>query len=115
MKNFTSQSCRRPAWNSQRFSIWLNGPSQIFDQDLQVRPVERDPALEGLAQQLVGDRHVGDDDLDAFRLFRAAANAQRAAERHEFRIALDVGDKVEHVRRAVPNASRGREFGHRRC
>src|SRR5580704_4345199 len=36
---------------------------QILDQDLQVGPVERDAAGEGLAHQLIGDRHFGHNDV----------------------------------------------------
>src|SRR5258705_12883649 len=41
---------------------------EVFDQDLQVGPVERHPAGKRLAHQLVGDRHVRDDNLDALWL-----------------------------------------------
>ncbi len=58
-----------------------------------------------LAHQLVGDGHVRDDDLDAFRLLDAAPHLERAAHRHEFRIALDVGDEIEHVGGGVPDAA----------
>src|SRR5438445_641363 len=44
------------------------GALEILDQDMQTGSVERDPAGEGLADELVGNRHVGDEDLDAFRL-----------------------------------------------
>src|SRR5262245_2711674 len=44
------------------------GTLEILDQDVQIWPVERDPAGEGLVNELVGNRHVGDKDLDAFRL-----------------------------------------------
>ena len=58
--------------------------------------VERHAAGEGLADELVGDRHVGDDDvLVAF--LDAPAHPQRLAQRHELRIVLDIGDEVEHV------------------
>ena len=47
-------------------------PLQIFDQDLQLRPVERDAAAKALAHQLERHRHVGDDDLDALARRRCA-------------------------------------------
>jgi hypothetical protein len=52
---------------------------EILDQDLQVGPVEGDAAGEGLAHEPVGDRHVGDEELDAFRLGDALAHLERAA------------------------------------
>ena len=72
-------------------------PLQIFDHDLQVGTVQRHPAGEGFPHQLERHRHVGDDDLGAVGLRRALADLQRLAQRHEFRIALDVGDEIEHL------------------
>jgi hypothetical protein len=37
----------------------------------------------------------------------APAHAERPAKRHEFRIALDIGDKLEHMRRAVLDMAAG--------
>jgi len=78
---------------------------QIFDHDFQVRTIERHPACKSLADKLKRHCHVGDDDLAAVRLRRSLADFQRLAQRHEFRIALDVGDEIEHFLRAVMHAA----------
>src|SRR5215467_8469770 len=64
---------------------------EILDMDLQIGPVEGDAAREDLVHELVAHRHVGDDDFDAFRLGGSAAHPEPTAQRHEFRIMLDVG------------------------
>src|SRR5258705_291309 len=87
-------------------------PLEILHEQLQVRPVERDSAGEGLVHELVRDRHVGDQNLDPFRLGDAPAHLERAAERHELGIVLDVGDQVEHVGSGVPHPTRGGELRH---
>src|SRR5262249_53407917 len=86
---------------------------QIFDQDLQIGPVERDAAGKGFAYEPVSDGHVSDEDLDAFRLGDPFADLERAAQPYEFRIALHIGHQVEHVSRGVANPARGRKFRHR--
>src|SRR5262245_16353919 len=50
------------------------GSLQILNQNLQVRPVERHPADKALMDDLVGHRHVGDQNLDALRLLDAPAH-----------------------------------------
>ena len=42
-------------------------PVDIFDEDLQSWPVERDAAGEGFVDRLVADAHIGDQRLDALR------------------------------------------------
>ena len=113
MKNSTSQTLSPTAWKVQRFSRWLNGPSRYSTRICSFGPVERDAAGEGLAHQLVGDRHVGDDDLDAFRLLDPPPDLELAAQRHEFGIALDVGDEIEHLGGGVPNAALVGKLRHR--
>src|SRR5438876_9186347 len=78
-------------------------PLQIFDQDFQVGLVQRYLTGEGLPHQLERHGHVGHHDLSAIRLRDALADLQRLAQRHEFGIALDIGDEVEHLLRAVLN------------
>ena len=97
--------------NSQRFSMRLNGPSRYSTRICRLGRSSVTRLREGLAHQLVGDRHVGDDHDLAVRLLGAAAHLQRAAQRHEFRIALDVGDQIEHVGGGVAHAPLGRKFG----
>ncbi len=70
---------------------------QIFDQDLEIGPVERHPAGKGFANELVCDRHVCDQDLDPLRLWDALANLELTAQWYEFGIVLHVGDEIEHV------------------
>jgi hypothetical protein len=85
---------------------------EIFDKDRQLGAIERDAAGEGLADKLVRNRHVGDDHLPAPTLLSALAHHQRFAQRHEFRIALYVGDEVEHVGRGVLHSPVGGELRH---
>jgi hypothetical protein len=54
---------------------------------------------EGLADRLVADAHVGDQQRPAFALLAAPSNRQRLAKRQELRIFLDIGDKREHPAR----------------
>ena len=42
----------------------------------------------------------------------AAAHRQGAAQRHELRIVLDVGDEIEHVGGGVADAALGGELRH---
>ena len=58
------------------FAKW---PLEIFDKDLKARAIERDAAGEGLVDELVGDRHVGDDDVSALGIGRSLAHPQRPA------------------------------------
>ena len=88
------------------------GPVEIFDQDLEVGPIERGAAGEGLADHLVGNRHGGDHDGDALAFLGAAAHAHAVAQRHEFGIFLDVRHQIEHVGSGVGNAARGGELRH---
>ena len=46
-------------------------------------------------------------------LAAAACTFKRAAQRHELRILLDVGDQIEHVGGGVADAPLGRELRHR--
>src|SRR5436305_2529198 len=85
---------------------------EVLNQDLQVRTVERHAAGEGLADELVGNRHVGHHGLDPLRAGCAPADLHRLTERHEFRVALHVGDEIEHVARAMANAPGGAELRH---
>ena len=85
---------------------------EIFDQDFALRPVERDAAGEGFAHEFIGNRHVGDDDLPALAVCCSPAHGERAAQRHELRIAFDVGDKVEHVGCRMLDPPRGRKLRH---
>src|SRR4051812_24933615 len=72
-------------------------------------------AGERLAHQLVRDRHVSDEHFDAFSRWNAPAHLQGAAERHEFRIALDIGDELKHLGGGVPDPARGGELRHHRA
>lgn len=71
----------RPLFN------WIKGPAvlhalkraiEVFDQDLEIGPVERDATGKGLADDLVGDFHVRDQDRIAVFL-GAASYSQRTA------------------------------------
>src|SRR5262249_22800350 len=94
------------------FGLRFEGPAifetgerslQIPDRDLQIWAVEHDFAGEGFPHQLERHGHVGHHDFGPVGFWLALTNFQRLAERHEFRITLDVGDKIEHLRRAVGN------------
>src|ERR1043165_7922397 len=85
---------------------------QILDEYLQVGAIERDPAGEGLAQNLVGNGHIGNDRLDPLPRRGALAHAHVLTQRHEFRIVLHVGDKVEHVGGGMTYAPPGAELRH---
>ena len=50
---------------------------EVLDQDCEIRPIERDAAGEGLADNLVGNRHVGDQHGDALAFVGGAAHFQR--------------------------------------
>src|SRR5271169_3998597 len=52
---------------------------EIFYQNFELRALERHAALEGLADELVGNRHVGDDHLFPDLFDRPLAYAQRLA------------------------------------
>ena len=78
-------------------------PVDVLDPDLEPGLVERNPAGEGFANELVADRHAGDQRFAAVVVGPAAAHPQRLAEGNEFRIALDVGDEIEHLRGPVAN------------
>jgi len=86
---------------------------QIFDQDFQIGAVERDAAGEGFADQLERHRHVGDHGFGAVWILQALTDSQRLAHRHELRIALDIGDEIEHLRRAVLDPALAGELRHR--
>ena len=49
--------------------------------------------------------------LDARGVGRPATHLQRLAERHEFGVAFDVGDEIEHFRRTVSDPTRATERG----
>ena len=76
---------------------------EILDHDLQIRPVQRYPAGKGFTYQLERHGHVGDHDLGTVFLRGALTDLQRLAQRHEFRITLDIGDQIEHLRRGMAN------------
>ena len=80
-----------------------------------MRPVERDTAGEGLADHLVGHRHVGNENGDPVAFVGAAFDSEVAAQRHEFGIFLAVGDEIEHFDRAVADAALGGEGWHPLC
>src|ERR1043165_4487359 len=88
--------------------------AQVFDQDLPVRLVERHTRREGLVDDLVGHRHLGDRGFDPLRAGRPPTHPHRLAERHELRIALHVGDQIEHVARRMADAPPGAELRHQR-
>ena len=85
---------------------------EIFDQNLQLGPVERDAAAKRLMHQLVSDRHVGDENFGALPVRVALSHAEIAAERHEFGVALDVGHQVEHILCRVPHVAFVAKAGH---
>ena len=88
-------------------------PLQIFDENFQIGTVQRHLGGEGFAHQLERYRHIGNHNLGAVGFGRALTYFQSTAQRHEFRVALDVSDKIEHLRRTVVNPALAREFRHR--
>ena len=84
-------------------------PRERFEEFLQARG-KRITRQRRMIVEHVCARH---EHFDALVGARAAADGQRLTERQEQRIRLDVGDEVEHVRRAVAHAARGPEAGHR--
>src|SRR5690606_20379892 len=61
---------------------------------------------EALPDQLVADAHIGKQRHRVVFRLAAAANDEPLAHRHESRIALDVGDQIEHlVGRVLDDAS----------
>src|SRR5262249_6491697 len=76
-------------------------PVDIFDPHIESGFVESDPARERLANELVADRHTGDQRFAALIVDSPAAYLERLAQGYEFRVALDVGDECEHLRGPV--------------
>ena len=102
------------------FSLVLEGPNvfepaerpvDIFHPQFEIGLVECDPARKGLANELVTDGHVGDEGLATVRLRSSAKDPKRLAQRNKFRIALDVGDEIEHLNGVVANAALVAEQG----
>jgi hypothetical protein len=91
----------------------LEGAVEILDDNIQIFPVQCDAAGERLANDLVGDGHIGDEHYFSVVLFSSASDCHCTAERHEFGILFDIGDKIEHVRGGVTNAALRRKFRHR--
>ena len=121
MKNSTSQALGITGRKFQRLFKTAKRSFEIFDQNLQVGAVERHPAGKGFADQLIGDRHVGDDDI-LVTFLDPLAHGERLAQRDEFRIVLDIGDKIEHVAGGVASrawswrvADSGMVHARRRC
>src|SRR5262245_20734027 len=71
-----------------------------FDQNASVGAIERNAACKGITIDPARDRHVGDQDLGLSARF-TGPNGMSLAERHEIRIAFNVGHEVEHLVRAV--------------
>jgi hypothetical protein len=71
-------------------------PVEILDENLPRGAVEMDLGGEAFADEPVADRHGGDDHFLALAGL-AALDANRLAERQEFRIVLDPGNEGEHV------------------
>lgn len=67
---------------------------------------------ENLADHLVADGHIGGERGIARVIFRAAADDEAFAHRHEFGVTLDIRDEIEHRLRRMPNRARGFETGH---
>ena len=105
MKNVTSQAFSPFGSKVQPFSRLENGPFRYSTRILSFGTVQRDAGGERFAYQLERHRHVRDHDLGAVGLRHALAHLQRLAQRHEFRIALDIGDEVEHLVGAVRDAA----------
>src|SRR5262249_29746473 len=86
--------------------------AEIVDDDLQFVAIERDQRGERLVDQLVGNSHLAHDRRPAARVLAALLDPHRAAERHELRILVHVGDEIEHVGGGVPHAALGGELRH---
>ena len=86
--------------------------AQVLDENLQVRAIERDASDESLADHLVGDRHLGDDGFNPLPCRTVLAYPHVLAERHELRVMLHVGDKIEHVGSGMTHAPLGPELRH---
>ena len=75
MKNSTSQAFSPVASKRPAVLEMAERAFEIFDQNLQLGPVERDAAAKRLVHQLVGDGHVGDEHFDALPFRVALAHA----------------------------------------
>src|SRR6187551_2186150 len=91
------------------------GSFEIFDQDLQIGTIERYAAGESFAHKLVGHRHVRNDDLDSLRFLDAPAHSEVATQWHEFGIAFDIGDQIEHVGCGMADAAPLGKLWHQAC
>jgi hypothetical protein len=80
-----------------------NHPAK-FPPGCRFRSPSRERGQGRAAPQLVGDRHLGDDHL-AVVSCGTPQHPHRPAQRHEFGIALDVGDEAEHIGGGVLHAA----------
>jgi hypothetical protein len=86
------------------------------DQNASIGAVERNTAYEGFTIDPACDRHVGHQCLNPSVCF-TGPNGMSLAERHEFRVAFNVGHEVEHLVSAVidaPHRPKNRHFSLRR-
>jgi hypothetical protein len=86
------------------------------DQNASISAIERNTAYEGFTIDPACDRHVGHQYLNPSVRF-PGPNGMSLAERHEFRIAFNVGHEVEHLVCAVmdpPHRPKNRHFFLRR-
>jgi hypothetical protein len=87
-----------------------------LDQNASVGAIERNTAYEGFTIDPACDRHVGHQCLNPSVCF-TGPNGMSLAERHEFRVAFNVGHEVEHLVSAVidaPHRPKNRHFSLRR-
>ena len=105
IKNSTSQALFTHWMKYPAVVHPLEWPAEIFDKNREIGPIKGDATGECLANDLVGNRHVGDHNDGAVLFLVAALDRQCAAQRHEFRIFFDIRDQVEHVRRGVADTA----------
>ena len=103
---------RPPRLKLHRLFILRNGPSRYSTRISSFGRSSVTRLVKVSWISFVGDRHVGDDHVPALAVSGALAHVQRAAQRHEFGVVLDVGDEIEHVGCGVLHAPLGRKLRH---
>jgi len=94
----------------QRLSSSLNGPSMYSARIFRLARSSANAARECLADQLVGDRHIGDERHGPVRIVGAPADAQRLDQRQEFRDSARLSaTRSKHLGRRVLDAARRAE------
>ena len=81
-------------------------PVDVDDANCQASAIESVPGREALADRPQSDFHLGDQGYGPARPGSPSACSGGKAKWHEVRVALEIGDQIEHVRRDVPDMTR---------